>query len=336
MTANMPDDKSAEETDKKKPFQFGMKDLLALPIVVAVFCTIATGLGAYSWLPVVFTGFVLYAVVSIRSGRGFRPARLTIHVAAVFLLYAFMHEGVVDPYWWARLSQCRNGLKQIGLALHNYHDTFGCFPPAYTLDDNGRRMHSWRVLILPYIDEKDVYDQYCLDEPWDGPNNSRLATALLNPSYTADSPFSCPEEDAASLCTSYVAVVGPGCIWQGSDSIRFEDIAEGTSNTLIVVEVHNSGIHWMEPRDLELEDLAFGVNHYSGRGISSLHPRTSGIDRPPPGGAVILMADGSASFLGNDTSPEVLNALARIGDGKQIACPRGFTGHARIVNDQDK
>src|SRR5262245_38698724 len=63
-------------------------------------------------------------------------------------------------------SQCKNNMKQIGLALHNYAEMYGSFPPAYIADDNGRPMHSWRVLILPFIDQVPLYNQYRFDEPW--------------------------------------------------------------------------------------------------------------------------------------------------------------------------
>src|SRR5690242_17032670 len=70
----------------------------------------------------------------------------------------------------ARRSQCKNNLKQIGLALHNYHETYGGLPPAFVADDQGRPMHSWRVLILPFLGEQALYNEYNLSEPWDGPN----------------------------------------------------------------------------------------------------------------------------------------------------------------------
>ena len=59
----------------------------------------------------------------------------------------------------ARRSQCKNNLKQIWLALHNYHDEYQAFPPAYTVDAEGQPLHSWRTLILPYMDQKPLYDK---------------------------------------------------------------------------------------------------------------------------------------------------------------------------------
>src|SRR5437867_4482802 len=71
----------------------------------------------------------------------------------------------------ARRMQCSNYHKQIGLALQNYHDDYHSFPPAYIADADGKPMHSWRVMILPYMERKGLYDKYDLNEPWNGPNN---------------------------------------------------------------------------------------------------------------------------------------------------------------------
>src|SRR5438105_1376638 len=75
----------------------------------------------------------------------------------------------------ARRNACGNNMKQIELALLNYHDANKSFPPAYVADAEGKPMHSWRVLILPYLERNDLYQQYDFNEPWNGPHNSRLA-----------------------------------------------------------------------------------------------------------------------------------------------------------------
>ena len=105
--------------------------------------------------------------------------------------------------------QCSNHLKQIGLALQNYHDAYGSFPPAYMADADGKPIHSWRVLILPYLEQKALYDKYSFDEPWDGPNNSQLHEAAI-------SAYICPSRPGNSRTdTSFVAVVGAQTAWPG-------------------------------------------------------------------------------------------------------------------------
>src|SRR5579863_9248252 len=117
--------------------------------------------------------------------KGFTLIELLVVIAIIAILVSLLIPATQQAREAARRSQCKNNLKQIGLALHNYHDAFGSFPPAFVADANGKPMHSWRVLILPYLDQLPLYKEYNFSEPWDGPNNSRL----LNRMPPA---FSCP------------------------------------------------------------------------------------------------------------------------------------------------
>ncbi|TWU13498.1 hypothetical protein CA54_23330 [Symmachiella macrocystis] len=189
----------------------------------------------------------------------------------------------------ARRTQCRNNLKQIGLALHNYHDVWGSFPPAYIADETGRPMHSWRVLILPYLDQQALYDQYDFDEPWDGPNNSRLL-GNRPPVYA------CPSSDVDATSTYYAAIAGETCVFAGAEPIAIRDIVDGTSNTSMIGEVSGMGIPWMEPRDVDFDTY---TNIGDPAGFSSDHT----------GGAFFLFADGSVQFLSEETDPDVARSL---------------------------
>jgi hypothetical protein len=187
-------------------------------------------------------------------------------------------------------SQCKYNLRQIGLAMYNYHETFGSFPPAYITDENGRPMHSWRVLILPFLDQAALYNEYRFDEPWDGPNNRKLADTIVQI-------YNCPSDDHGgnknpSTMTNYVAIVGPETAWPGNGSTSYRDFGDGMSNTLLVVEVANSGIHWMEPRDLHVVQMAPTINAKSGQGISSRHTA----------GAHGLIADGAVRYFSDSLS----------------------------------
>jgi hypothetical protein len=172
---------------------------------------------------------------------------------------------------------------------------FKSFPPAYVADANGKPIHSWRVLLLPFLDRRDLYDQYRFDEPWDGPNNRQLAADL--------SILACPADDKRKDGqTSYVAVVGPGTAWPGAKSIDAADIKDGISNTIQVVEVHNSGISWMEPRDLDASQMPLAINPKTGLGISSGHPECAQAAR----------ADGSVFALDENTPPATIRAMLTI------------------------
>ncbi len=110
-------------------------------------------------------------------------------------------------------AQCPNNLEQIALALHMYLDDHHCLPPTHLCDREGRPMHSWRVLILPYLESAQaqaVASQYRFDEPWDGPHNRKLAGKMPDL-------YRCPNSPPNSVTTSYVAVVGPGTTWPGGE-----------------------------------------------------------------------------------------------------------------------
>jgi prepilin-type processing-associated H-X9-DG protein len=142
---------------------------------------------------------------------------------------------------------CGNNLKQIALALHNYHDTYGSFPPAFIADENGIPRHSWRVLLLPFVEAQGIYDQYDFSEPWDGPNNSKLLTRM-------PSVYSCPSSpDGARGSTYYVAVVGAQTTWPGQKPGTRAAIADGMEHTVHVIE-SDYAVPWLEPRDASFEE----------------------------------------------------------------------------------
>jgi uncharacterized protein DUF1559 len=214
-------------------------------------------------------------------------AAATVLFVAVMLLLPGLSSGPVP-----RRTQCKNNLKQIALALHLYHDKYGCFPPAYTADRHGRPMHSWRVFLLPFLEFKPLYDDYRFDEPWNGPHNRQLAALNLDL-------FRCPAGNSPESETNYLVVVGPKTVFPGAKCTKIAEISGGTSSTILVAEVANTGLKWSEPRDLSDVEAARGVNLKSGRSISSHHV----------GGALCAFADGSVRFLPDSTEPESLRAF---------------------------
>jgi hypothetical protein len=201
-------------------------------------------------------------------------------------------------------GQCQNNLMAIAFALKGYHAQHGSFPPAYIADKNGKPLHSWRVLLLPYLERADVLRQYRFDEPWDGPNNRYLA---VNRPRVYACPAD-PQQRQRSAATSYLAVVGPGVAWTGKKPVKLSDIRDNPHSTILVVEVINSEIHWMEPRDLDVEMMAKQVNFKTLRSISSGHGN----------GAFVAMADGSVRFLDNETTCAVLDALLTRAGGESL------------------
>lgn len=178
-----------------------------------------------------------------------------------------------------RRSQCRNNLKQIGLALHDYHDQYGTFPPPFTVDAHGKRLHSWRTFILPYVDQAPLYKRIDFSRAWNDPVNAEAAkaTPLV---------YHCPGMAGDVTRTSYLAVVSPEGAFQPGKATAIKDIVDGSSQTLLVLETTASRcVHWMEPTDLDetgLQALATEAYTTHARGMHG------------------LAADGSVRFFSND------------------------------------
>ena len=277
---------------------------------VVVWSSLATFGVAGLAVAAVLVGIAAY----VRSARD-RSAAMAKGAAAMFILFfiCMLHPVQRHAGEPARRSLCRNQLKQIVLGLHAYHDLYGCFPPAYVPGPDGKPWHSWRVLVLPFIEQQSLYDQYDFGEPWDGPNNSRLAAR--KPDI-----YNCPSDrdSHTSAVTNYVAVVGAKAAWAGSEPLDFGEFRDGTDSTILVVEVAGAGIHWMEPRDLSFEDARVGINPPGRAGISSHHSLDHGYFFHDEPGVNVAMADGSVRFLADWLDQPTLQAMLTIDGHEQI------------------
>lgn len=248
-----------------------------------------------------------------RTGCGVSILQLLVVLLIAGALFVLLSPSLAEPPEAADRRYCRQNLKQIGLALHNYYDDYGCFPPAIIYGSDGRPWHSWRTLILPYLEEQDVYDRYRFDEPWNGPHNSRLAAeAGLLPFFHCRA-----DEKAPTGETSYVAVTGDGTLWRRDRTLSFDDVPDGLSNTILVVELSDSGVHWMEPRDLPLNKMTFEIGAKQGVGIRGRHGGTERwLREDDPTFANVLLADGSVLALGGpDLKPATVRSLLLRDDG---------------------
>lgn len=209
-----------------------------------------------------------------------------------------------SPSGMAVRSTCADNLRQIARAMQAYEAANGCFPPAYVTDQRDRPMYSWRALLLPYLDS-DLADRFHFDEPWDSPRNRMVTDLTIGL-------FQCPAQpNAQPSTTNYLMVVGPHTISNGRDPVKMADITDGPADTIMVVEVADSDIHWAEPRDLRFDRLQFGVNER--RGISSHHP----------GGANVAFCaehseeqDDLVRFLADSTNPYLVRAMLTIDVGE--------------------
>lgn len=157
---------------------------------------------------------------------------------------------------WMELDRCAAQLRKLGIALDGYYDDYSAYPPAVVRGQRGESLHSWRVLLLPYLgkEEEALYKEYHFEEPWNGPHNRELAD-LMPEAYACH----CDPAAFESSQTSYLAVVdgktgdfaAPPQISEANRPPRAKRQTQPPTKYLIV-EVAESGVNWMEPRDLVL------------------------------------------------------------------------------------
>lgn len=203
---------------------------------------------------------------------------------------------------------CKLRLKQIGQALHQYHERYHSFPPAYVLGPDEKPWHSWRVLLLPFLSEDALHREYRFDEPWNGEHNRRL-------SQRVPECYRCPSDSRASMA-NFLAVVDRRTMWPAHFTVRISDVIDGTSNTVMLVEALDRDINWLEPRDLTLpqsleqirRDEAHGVHHvlFVDGAVRAVNPTINeGIWRslltPQYGKSVVSMENWPPEQVADDT-----------------------------------
>ncbi len=195
----------------------------------------------------------------------------------------------------ARRMKCSVNLKQIGLALQNYEKTYKTFPPAYTLAADGTRMHSWRTLILPFLEKADLYSKVDLSKPWDDPANEAVCRESL-PVYR------CPSSKTQRAQTTYMVVVSANSCLQPGKGRMLADCVDPLSDTVLVYEAEPAqSVHWMSPQDAD-EAMFLSSNENS----KTAHT----------GGRTACFADGSIRFLSSQVSPKILRGFITIDGGE--------------------
>jgi hypothetical protein len=199
----------------------------------------------------------------------------------------------------ARRNASTNQLKQIGVALHNHANARREFPARAVLDKEGKPLLSWRVAILPYLGEAALYKEFHLDEPWDSPHNRKLIERMPDA-------YANPNLDAPGT-TNYLAVAGPGTVFETTRPLRFQDIKDGLARTILIVEAEpGRAVPWTRPADLEFD---------------ATRP-LAGLENVRPGGFSALFADGSVRFLASGIDPKMLRALFTYAGREDVALPQ--------------
>jgi hypothetical protein len=198
----------------------------------------------------------------------------------------------------ARQSQSSNNLRQLGIALHNYHDVFQSFPPAVVKDANGEPLYSGRVLLLPYLEQQSLYDAWDKSSAWDSPRNLPLSNTPIATFQDPSNPQHAPGE------TDYLFLTGPRAMFEDTGKpVRLQDITDGTSNTIMMIEAKGQGVNWAQPRDIDL-------GKFQPLPPSS-HPR----------GNIVLLGDGSVRSLPKNLPPQTIQAAATRDGGEPVSLP---------------
>ncbi|WP_425396149.1 DUF1559 domain-containing protein [Aeoliella sp.] len=180
----------------------------------------------------------------------FRSSDIVVGCGVFVLAWVLLVAGLLSPAvlvarGLAQANSCIGGLTHLAMSLLNYESLNGTLPPAVGSLGTSGDTQSWRVLVLPLLQRPTVYNAYNMNEPWNGPTNSKLSSDWI---------YACPTHGSEEF-TSYLAVVGPQCAWNhGGPPRKLSDITDDHSETITIIDVGRSDINWKEPRDLSFDE----------------------------------------------------------------------------------
>jgi hypothetical protein len=205
----------------------------------------------------------------------------------------------------ARRSQRLSNFKQIALGMLSYESAKGSYPPPAIYSADGKPLLSWRVAILPYLEQQELYNQFHLDEPWDSAHNRTLLAKI--PPFYVDPSLTTLARDGR---TTFVVPRGEGLLFSGPEGTKIREVRDGTSTTILVTEViPELAVPWTKPSDwdVDLSDPLRGVK----RGSTA-----------PDGGAIAAaFCDGSVRMIRSDVDPDEFKGALTIAGQEP---PAGF------------
>jgi len=210
-------------------------------------------------------------------------------LAVGFFLYSLQPQR--PPVAVLRL-QLTNNLKDVGLALLNYHDTYGSFPPAYVVDRDGEPLYSWRVLILPFLEESELYEEFHLDEPWSSNHNRPLLPRIPKVYQSPYLPYE-EQDDGLTPVRGIVDKHKERTILRPGHGIAIDAISDGPGNTGLLIGDPAHLVEWTKPEDIDPLNLLV-------RGD---------LDQTKLKGVLVVHGDGSIHFMDRENWRELVGLV---------------------------
>lgn len=252
--------------------------------------------------------------IPLVGGVGEGSSAATAAVAIALLLPA-----VQQAREAARRTQSKNNIKQLGLAMHNYHDVYRHFPSGTHANENLKpeKRFSWMAMVLPFLDQQALHQQLDFELAWDEKGNKRVTNSMIqtfiHPTYGAD--------PTGKAVTHYVGMAGVGKdapelaknhkragIFGHNRKTGIRDITDGTSNTIMITEASKDFGNWAQGGNAVYRSLT-KQPYING---------PDGIGGPSPGGCNIGLADGSVRFISENIDPTVMKALSTMAGGERL------------------
>ncbi len=296
-----------------------------------------------------------------RLSAGFTLVELLVVIAIIGVLIALLLPAVQAAREAARRSQCSNNMKQIGLAMHTYHDTHGVLPYGATLSlDSGG---TWVAFILPFMEQQNIFDLFDFDVHLVAPENRIAVTTIIDtlicPSDPdADEPLLagraqpnvnpegslglwyagcmgptnnavcnsfCPEDEPSYCCNGEpnYSVATVGIFARNADGRSFRQIPDGLSNTMMVGEVLPGlcAYHGAYHNNYPMADTVIPLNNFTESFRERQYWLACGFKSLHPGGANFVMADASVQFFVESIDYRVWNAIGSRDGGEAITLP---------------
>lgn len=274
--------------------RFSIRMLLRIVAVVAIGLI---PMAYFGWQGIISTIWLTVAGALFVAGkRGLASA-----IVVVLLLGQFFYPAMDGAREAILRSQCQDNIRRLTIAIHDYESKHGQIPPPFSTDSNGNRLHSWRVLLLPFVGEQALYDQIDTSKPWDDPVNIPFHDHMPDVFCCAAVKYYSKWRSTGNT-TSYIVVVSEQTAWQSNNPPTLTQIsnADGTSRTIAIVESENHRIPWMSTDDPDLTGFIDALD----------------FSKPHNGLLNLSLFDSSTEVLSNNLELEQISEMLIMDDGK--------------------